>query len=180
MTPTASTSSFDHPHMQSHYQQNTSNNTNNSSHDSSSSSVGGDIPSDQNTYHHNHQQQPYQVKPIEEDESEDVSGGVGGGSPSSNANTPTLSPSGMKSTRDEEEPRRITVEKGQEPLGITIVEGQSGGIFVSHVTAGSHAAKCGLKYGDQLLEVLFLVSMFLYTFIYVVYPLQFSRGGSYQ
>ena len=46
------------------------------------------------------------------------------------------------------------IEKGQEPLGITIVEGRTGGIFVSHVTEGSHASKYGLKYGDQLLEVI--------------------------
>ncbi|KAM8923762.1 disks large homolog 5 isoform 2-T2 [Pelodytes ibericus] len=51
-----------------------------------------------------------------------------------------------------EEPRHVKVQKGAEPLGISIGGGESGGIFVSKVTAGSIAQQAGLEYGDQLLE----------------------------
>ncbi|XP_067433166.1 disks large homolog 5-like isoform X2 [Thunnus thynnus] len=51
-----------------------------------------------------------------------------------------------------EEPRNVTVQKGAEPLGISIVSGENGGVFVSKVTAGSIAHQARLKYGDQLLE----------------------------
>lgn len=52
-----------------------------------------------------------------------------------------------------EEPRNVIVHKGAEPLGISIVSGENGGIFVSKVTGGSIAHQAGLEYGDQLLEV---------------------------
>ncbi|KAK9530292.1 hypothetical protein VZT92_011803 [Zoarces viviparus] len=51
-----------------------------------------------------------------------------------------------------EEPRNVTVQKGAEPLGISIVSGENGGVFVSKVTAGSIAHQACLEYGDQLLE----------------------------
>uniref|UniRef100_A0A7N6ADW2 Discs, large homolog 5a (Drosophila) n=1 Tax=Anabas testudineus TaxID=64144 RepID=A0A7N6ADW2_ANATE len=51
-----------------------------------------------------------------------------------------------------EEPRNVIVHKGAEPLGISIVGGENGGIFVSKVTGGSIAQQAGLEYGDQLLE----------------------------
>nr|XP_042712085.1 disks large homolog 5 isoform X6 [Chrysemys picta bellii] len=51
-----------------------------------------------------------------------------------------------------EEPRHVKVQKGSEPLGISIVSGENGGIFVSKVTGGSIAHQAGLEYGDQLLE----------------------------
>uniref|UniRef100_G3P222 Discs, large homolog 5a (Drosophila) n=1 Tax=Gasterosteus aculeatus aculeatus TaxID=481459 RepID=G3P222_GASAC len=51
-----------------------------------------------------------------------------------------------------EEPRNVIVLKGPEPLGISIVSGENGGIFVSKVTGGSIAHQAGLEYGDQLLE----------------------------
>uniref|UniRef100_A0A8C4ZGJ2 Discs, large homolog 5a (Drosophila) n=1 Tax=Gadus morhua TaxID=8049 RepID=A0A8C4ZGJ2_GADMO len=51
-----------------------------------------------------------------------------------------------------EEPRNVVVYKGAEPLGISIVSGENGGIFVSKVTGGSIAHQAGLEYGDQLLE----------------------------
>ncbi|KAL0964827.1 hypothetical protein UPYG_G00329540 [Umbra pygmaea] len=51
-----------------------------------------------------------------------------------------------------EEPRTVTVQKGAEPLGISIVSGENGGVFVSKVMAGSIAHQVGLEYGDQLLE----------------------------
>lgn len=51
-----------------------------------------------------------------------------------------------------EEPRNVTVQKGAEPLGISIVSGENGGVFVSKVTAGSIAHQAQLGYGDQLLE----------------------------
>ncbi|XP_072228827.1 disks large homolog 5-like isoform X2 [Leuresthes tenuis] len=50
------------------------------------------------------------------------------------------------------EPRNVTVQKGAEPLGISIVSGENGGVFVSKVTAGSIAHQARLEYGDQLLE----------------------------
>uniref|UniRef100_A0A8C7XK61 Discs, large homolog 5b (Drosophila), tandem duplicate 1 n=1 Tax=Oryzias sinensis TaxID=183150 RepID=A0A8C7XK61_9TELE len=50
------------------------------------------------------------------------------------------------------EPRSVTVQKGAEPLGISIVSGENGGVFVSKVTAGSIAHQAHLEYGDQLLE----------------------------
>lgn len=53
-----------------------------------------------------------------------------------------------------EEPRHVKVQKGSEPLGISIVSGENGGIFVSKVTSGSIAHQAGLEYGDQLLEVI--------------------------
>lgn len=52
-----------------------------------------------------------------------------------------------------EEPRCVTIPKGAEPLGISIVGGENGGIFVSKVTGGSIAQKHHLEFGDQLLEV---------------------------
>lgn len=52
------------------------------------------------------------------------------------------------------EPRNVTVQKGAEPLGISIVSGENGGVFVSKVTLGSIAHQAHLEYGDQLLEVL--------------------------
>ncbi|KAL0964592.1 hypothetical protein UPYG_G00326160 [Umbra pygmaea] len=51
-----------------------------------------------------------------------------------------------------EEPRNVIIHKGAEPLGISIVSGENGGIFVSKVTGGSIAHQAGLEYGDQLLE----------------------------
>ncbi|KAL7990272.1 hypothetical protein Chor_013702 [Crotalus horridus] len=51
-----------------------------------------------------------------------------------------------------EEPRHVKVQKDAEPLGISIVCGENGGIFVSKVTGGSIAHQAGLEYGDQLLE----------------------------
>ncbi|XP_028989821.1 disks large homolog 5-like isoform X2 [Betta splendens] len=51
-----------------------------------------------------------------------------------------------------EEPRNVTVQKGAEPLGISIVSGEHGGVFVSKVTAGSIAHQAHLEFGDQLLE----------------------------
>ncbi|XP_044033647.1 disks large homolog 5-like isoform X2 [Siniperca chuatsi] len=51
-----------------------------------------------------------------------------------------------------EEPRNVTVQKGAEPLGISIVSGENGGVYVSKVTAGSIAHQARLEYGDQLLE----------------------------
>ncbi|XP_078055662.1 disks large homolog 5a isoform X10 [Mustelus asterias] len=51
-----------------------------------------------------------------------------------------------------QEPRHVTVQKGAEPLGISIVSGENGGIFVSKVISGSIAHQAGLEYGDQLLE----------------------------
>ncbi|XP_073096855.1 disks large homolog 5 isoform X10 [Manis javanica] len=51
-----------------------------------------------------------------------------------------------------EEPRHVKLQKGSEPLGISIVSGEKGGIYVSKVTGGSIAHQAGLEYGDQLLE----------------------------
>ncbi|XP_076855983.1 disks large homolog 5 isoform X2 [Brachyhypopomus gauderio] len=51
-----------------------------------------------------------------------------------------------------EEPRCVTIPKGAEPLGISIVGGENGGIFVSKVTGGSIAQRHHLEFGDQLLE----------------------------
>ncbi|KAL0615703.1 Disks large-like protein 5 [Plecturocebus cupreus] len=51
-----------------------------------------------------------------------------------------------------EEPRHVKVQKGSEPLSISIVSGEKGGICVSKVTVGSIAHQAGLEYGDQLLE----------------------------
>uniref|UniRef100_A0AAY4A2P9 Discs, large homolog 5a (Drosophila) n=1 Tax=Denticeps clupeoides TaxID=299321 RepID=A0AAY4A2P9_9TELE len=51
-----------------------------------------------------------------------------------------------------EEPRSVTIHKGAEPLGISIVSGENGGIFVSKVTGGSIAHQYKLEFGDQLLE----------------------------
>ncbi|XP_054605194.2 disks large homolog 5 isoform X3 [Nothobranchius furzeri] len=50
------------------------------------------------------------------------------------------------------EPRHVTVQKGAEPLGISIVSGENSGVFVSKVTPGSIAHQARLEYGDQLLE----------------------------
>lgn len=52
-----------------------------------------------------------------------------------------------------EEPRHVKLQKGSEPLGISIVSGEKGGVYVSKVTVGSIAHQAGLVYGDQLLEV---------------------------
>uniref|UniRef100_A0A452UD85 Disks large homolog 5 n=1 Tax=Ursus maritimus TaxID=29073 RepID=A0A452UD85_URSMA len=51
-----------------------------------------------------------------------------------------------------EEPRHVKLQKGTEPLGISIVSGEKGGVYVSKVTGGSIAHQAGLEYGDQLLE----------------------------
>ena len=51
------------------------------------------------------------------------------------------------------DPRYVTMVKGVEPIGISIVSGEHGGIFVSRLTDNSLASKAGLEYGDQLLEV---------------------------
>ncbi|XP_049644053.1 disks large homolog 5 [Suncus etruscus] len=51
-----------------------------------------------------------------------------------------------------EEPRLVRLQKGAEPLGISIVSGEKGGVYVSKVTGGSIAHQAGLEYGDQLLE----------------------------
>uniref|UniRef100_A0A9L0KJF6 Disks large homolog 5 n=1 Tax=Equus asinus TaxID=9793 RepID=A0A9L0KJF6_EQUAS len=51
-----------------------------------------------------------------------------------------------------EEPRHVKLQKGSEPLGISIVSGEKGGVYVSKVTGGSIAYQAGLEYGDQLLE----------------------------
>lgn len=61
-----------------------------------------------------------------------------------------------------EEPRHVKVQKGSEPLGISIVSGENGGIFVSKVTGGSIAHQAGLEYGDQLLEVIVCLLLFLW------------------
>lgn len=53
----------------------------------------------------------------------------------------------------EEPARKTVIPKGQYPLGITIAQGSSNGIFVTGVNEESIASKVGLKYGDQLLEV---------------------------
>lgn len=50
------------------------------------------------------------------------------------------------------EPRLVHIEK-KDTLGISIAAGCQGGVFVCSVNEGSVAAKAGLKYGDQLLEV---------------------------
>jgi len=52
------------------------------------------------------------------------------------------------------EPRYVTMIKGVEPIGISIVKSSdNSGIFVSRVAEHSLAAKARLEYGDQLLEV---------------------------
>lgn len=56
----------------------------------------------------------------------------------------------------------MIVHKGAEPLGISIVSGENGGIFVSKVTGGSIAHQAGLEYGDQLLEVNIVVRLSLH------------------
>ena len=48
------------------------------------------------------------------------------------------------------------IEK-KDTLGISIAAAYQGGVFVSSVNEGSVAAKAGLKYGDQLLEVIKLI-----------------------
>ncbi|XP_078485691.1 uncharacterized protein LOC100185197 isoform X2 [Ciona intestinalis] len=51
------------------------------------------------------------------------------------------------------DPRYVSMIKGTDPIGISIVSGgENGGIFVSRLTEHSLAAKAGLEYGDQLLE----------------------------
>lgn len=54
------------------------------------------------------------------------------------------------------------MHKGAEPLGISIVSGENGGIFVSKVTGGSIAHQAGLEYGDQLLEVSIMLRLSLH------------------
>lgn len=50
--------------------------------------------------------------------------------------------------------RRVTIDKSDKPLGITIqCNNNGGGIFVSSVTEKSIASRAGLQVGDQLLEV---------------------------
>ncbi|XP_022100420.1 disks large homolog 5-like isoform X2 [Acanthaster planci] len=48
--------------------------------------------------------------------------------------------------------RTIEIEKSNEPLGIRIIQGSRGGIFVHTVTPGSLAERAELQYGDQILE----------------------------
>ena len=50
-------------------------------------------------------------------------------------------------------PRQIQIEK-KDTLGISIASASRGGIFVCSVSKGSVAYKAGLRYGDQLLEVI--------------------------
>ncbi|KAL2078596.1 hypothetical protein ACEWY4_026281 [Coilia grayii] len=68
----------------------------------------------------------------------------------------SVSPAPMGDRRKDrpylEEPRTVTIHKGAEPLGISIVGGENGGIFVSKVTGGSIAHQYQLEFGDQLLE----------------------------
>ncbi|XP_058155423.1 disks large homolog 5-like [Dasypus novemcinctus] len=68
----------------------------------------------------------------------------------------TVNPASLGERRKDrpyvEEPRHVKVHKGLEPLGISIVSGEKGGIYVSKVTGGSIAHQAGLEYGDQLLE----------------------------
>ena len=52
------------------------------------------------------------------------------------------------------------IEK-KDTLGISIAAACQGGVIVSSVTEGSPAAKAGLKYGDQLLEVSNIYVFFL-------------------
>ena len=47
----------------------------------------------------------------------------------------------------EEPPRHVKVQKGSEPLGISIVSGEDG-IYISKVTTESIAHQAGLEYGD--------------------------------
>lgn len=52
------------------------------------------------------------------------------------------------------DPRYVSMVKGIDPIGISIAGGgPKGGIFVSRITEDSLAARAGLEYGDQLLEV---------------------------
>ncbi|XP_057308666.1 disks large homolog 5-like isoform X2 [Hydractinia symbiolongicarpus] len=60
--------------------------------------------------------------------------------------------SSIETKVEEEKPRKTIIEKGQNPLGIIIRQGQSNGIFVVGVNEGSVASKVGLRCGDQLLE----------------------------
>ncbi|XP_061666064.1 disks large homolog 5-like [Syngnathoides biaculeatus] len=66
--------------------------------------------------------------------------------------SPAATGDGRKDGPYLEEPRNVTVQKGAEPLGISIVSGDNGGVFVSKVTAGSIAHQARLEFGDQLLE----------------------------
>ena len=49
--------------------------------------------------------------------------------------------------------RDIHIEKGSEPLGISIEPGHGGGIFISNIDDNSLASNAGLFVGDQILEV---------------------------
>ena len=40
----------------------------------------------------------------------------------------------------------MKLQKGSEPLGISIVSGEKGGVYVSKVTGGSIAHQAGLEY----------------------------------
>ena len=52
------------------------------------------------------------------------------------------------------DPRIVKMVKtNNDPIGIAVSGGDSGGIFVSYLAENSLAAKAGLEYGDQLLEV---------------------------
>ncbi|CAL8271001.1 unnamed protein product [Lota lota] len=67
---------------------------------------------------------------------------------------PCPAPPGLKPMSPSSSPP-ITVKqrRGSVAEDVTIVGGNQTGIFVSHVTPGSHAARCGLKEGSELLEL---------------------------
>ncbi|XP_036224350.2 disks large homolog 5 [Bactrocera oleae] len=88
-------------------------------------------------------------------------GGSGRGSPMPQVHVEVLSHGGSK--RNSNAPsdflcpgdlRRVTIEKSDKSLGITIqCNNNGGGIFVSTVADKSIATRAGLQVGDQLLEV---------------------------
>ncbi|XP_017468878.1 PREDICTED: disks large homolog 5 [Rhagoletis zephyria] len=88
-------------------------------------------------------------------------GGSGRGSPMPQVHVEVLSHGGSK--RNSNTPsdflcpgdlRRVTIEKSDKSLGITIqCNNNGGGIFVSTVADKSIATRAGLQVGDQLLEV---------------------------
>lgn len=53
-----------------------------------------------------------------------------------------------------EKVRELHIEKSSFPLGIQIIQGSAGGIFVTSVSEGSVAKKADMRYGDQILEVI--------------------------
>lgn len=46
----------------------------------------------------------------------------------------------------------MKLQKGSEPLGISIVSGEKGGVYVSKVTGGSIAHQAGLEYKTNFFE----------------------------